>query len=847
MAIDLRNLKQKVISNKEEVENISNVSGIQQSEINETTKIKSESEVIEFYNPKSIQKEKFSDEKNVLKQNPDIISEKTQNDKLSKPQWILLIYTTIFLAILSAIVVIDWANIWQLPKSIGFVFGVAGLLILSSVLWIFGGIKHIVSINLGDIILFIFGLVVLIISFVNPNQIAFWGSITRIFDAGIFIGFLILLYILLKVFFEKKTFDILLFSFSCISLIGLLVGAIAIYIPKFTSLLPILTKLQTTGSWLTEAPQELIFISLLVFNIIFIFFFQNQSRNISAKILAFLYYLALFTHIVILIRLPDYSMYIMTVVTLVINTIFYINKLMKNNISQNKRLIISRVSFIYGIIGILLISLSIIRPFQNNSQFPEYSTLTVPNIDTTLSIAKQSLQTDTWLGSGNIIYAWNKFTPSVIETQISDFSFETLYNEIANIVVRNGVIVSTIILVLGIWTLGGILRLLFIHKTIPIEIYTLGIAIIGLFLIPFTVITKVLFIMILLLWSNIISKYFKPIFNLNLDIIKVPASISSLLTFIILFGIATVLFVSTRFYNIIKSQEYIVKASQVQDNFTEQVDLLAKAQNKSPYIIEYAQLYIPALIQQIDRDAIELSSSTKESDTSNIDSEKQSNLQNKITSTQAIIDNYKKDFPSDARIIYWKLDLYSTIQRYGVIDESEYLSLITKGEELQKNSLYWDIYEAQYYAKQAQKDKKLNVEQIDKAKSILKSVIEKNVYFVKAYQDYYDILALNQEYSEQINILNKYVNAIIDKNLIADQNLVYNLALAYKNNKQYSESIIYYNKLLENFPDYTNVYFNLGEIYEAQKKNDLAKQNYNKVLELDPNAEPARLKLDKLQ
>lgn len=845
MAIDLRNLKEKVISNKEEVENISNITRIKQSEISEPTKI--QSKVVEFYNPKSIQKEKFSDEKNVLKQNPDIISDQTHNYKLSKPQWILLIYTTIFLAILSAIVVIDWDNIWQLPKSILFVFGVAGLLILSSVLWIFGGIKHIVSINLGDIILGIFGLVVLIISFVNPNQIAFWGSTTRIFDAGIFIGFLILFYILLKVFCEKKIFDILLFSFSCISLIGLLVGAIAIYIPKFTSLLPILTKLQTTGSWLTESPQELVFISLLVFNIIFIFFFQNQSRNISFKILAFLYYLAVFTHIAILIRLPDYSMYILTVVALVINTIFYINKLMKNNPSQNKRLLISRVSFIYGIIGIVLIALAIIRPFQNNSQFPEYSTLTVPNINTTLSIAKQSLQTDTWFGSSNIMYAWNKFTPSVNETQISDFSFETLYNEIANIIVRNGAVVSASILLFGIWILGGILRLLFIHKTIPIQTYTLLIAISGLFLIPFTVITKVLFIMILLLWSSIISKYFNPIFNLNLDISKVPASISSLLTFIMLFGIATILFISTKFYNILQSQEYIVKASQVQDNLSDQVGLLAQAQNKSPYIIEYAQLYIPALIQQIDQEAIELANSTRESDSRNIDTEKQNNLQNKITSTQAIIDNYKKSFPSDARIIYWKLDLYSTIQRYGEIDENEYLSLIANGRELQKNSLYWDIYEAQYYARQAQKGQEVNVEQLNKAKTILKNTIEKNIYFIQAYQNYYDILALNQEYAEQVDILTKYANAVIAKNLIADQNLVYNLALAYKNNKQYSESIVYYNKLLENFPNYTNVYFKLGELYEVQKKFELARQNYQKVLELDPNAEAARLKLEQIK
>ena len=845
MAIDLRNLKEKVISNKEEEKRVSNVTGIKKLESNEPTKI--QSEVVEFYNPNSIQKEKFSDKKNLNKQKSDIISEPDITNKLSPAQWILLIYTTIFLAVLSAFVVIDWANIWQLPKSIVFIFGLSGLLVGISIFWIFGGIKHNVSINLGDIMFVFLGLSILIISFINPNQIAFWGSTTRIFDAGIFIGYLTLFYILLKVFFEKKTFDILVLLFAFISLIGLLVGALSIYIPNFTSLLPMLTKLQITGTWLTESPQELVFISLLVFNIIFIFLFQNQSKSISAKILVFLYYLAIFIHIVLLVRLPDYSMYALTILSLVINTIFYINKLLTNNLDQNKRLIISRVSFIYGIIGIVLIALAIIRPFQNNSQFPEYSILTVPNINTTLSITKQSLLTDTWFGSGNIMYAWNRFTPSVNETQISDFSFETLYNEIANIVVRNGVVIGIIILLLGIWILGGILRLLFIHKTIPIQTYTLIIAIIGLFLIPFTVISKILFILILILWSNIFTKYFKPIFNLNLDINKIPASISSLLTFIILFSIAITLFASTKIYNILKSQEYVIQASQVQNNLAEQVDLLAKAQSKSPYMIEYAHIYIPVLIQQINQEAIELANSTQESDTRNIDAEKQSNLQNKITSTQSIIDNYKNKFRSDARAIYWQLDLYSTIQRYGEIDENEYLSLITKGRELQKNSLYWDIYESQYYSRQAQKVQEINVEQLDKAKTILKSVIEKNIYFVQAYQNYYDMLALNQEYAEQVDILTKYVNATVSNNLITNQDLAYFLGVAYQNNKQYDEALLVYNKLLESFPEYTNVYFKLGELYEAQKKNDLAIQNYNKVLELDPNAEAARLKLEQIQ
>lgn len=846
MAIDLRNLKENVISNKEGEKIISNVTGIKKSEANEPTKV--QSEVVEFYNPNSIKRGTLSDKKNLNKQKSDIISEPDITNKVSPAQWILLIYTTIFLAVLSCIVFINWSNIWQLPKTMIFIFGVSGFLILASILWIFGGIKHIVRISLGDIMFVFLGLSILIISFINPNQIAFWGSTTRIFDAGIFIGYLTLFYILLKVFFEKKTFDILVLLFAFISLIGLLVGAISIYIPNFTSLLPMLTKLQITGTWLTESPQELVFISLLVFNIIFIFLFQNKSKNVLNTFLLFLYYFAVFIHIILLIRLPDYSMYTLTVLALLINTIFYINKLLKDNVAQtSNRLIVSRVSFIYGFIGIVLIAMAIIRPFQNNSQFPEYTTLTVPNIDTTLSITKQSIQSDTWLGSGNIMYAWNKFTPSVVETQISDFSFETLYNEIANIVVRNGLIITLIMGIWGIWILGGILRLFLIHKTIPIETYTLIIAIIGLFVIPFTIVTKALFVLILVLWSNIISKYFNPIIKLNLDINKIPASISSFLTFVILFSIATTIFASTKFYNILKSQEYVVKAFQIQDNLTERVDLLAKAQTQSPYIIEYAHLYIPAIIQQINEQAVELSNSSQKSDTGNVDAEKQSNLQDKIIATQSLIDEYKDRFPSDTRVIYWKLDLYSTIHRYGVVDENEYLSLISQGRELQRNSLYWDIYEAQYYARQAQKEQKVNVEQLDKAKTILKSVIEKNLYFVQAYQNYYDVLSLNQEYTEQINVLNKYVDVVVSNNLIANQDLVYLLGVAYQNNKQYDDALLVYNKLIETLPEYTNVYFKLGELYEVQKKTDLAIQNYNKVLELDPNAEAARLKLEQLQ
>lgn len=771
------------------------------------------------------------------------------NNKFNLYQWILSGYIIIFLSVLSGVVFVAWDNIWQLPKATIFTFGVTGLLVLASIFWIFGFIKHSIKINLGDIIIILFGIIILVLSFLNPNITAFWGSSMRIFDSGLFIGSLILFYLILKLFIECKFVKIISLSFSIIIIISEIITVILIYSPDILSQFSILTKLQPSNSWITESPQELVFISLLVVNIIFIRLSKINSKDKLYRFLSFIYYTAGLLHILILIRLPDYAMYVLTIITLIINTFIHISRLLqnKNSDNSNNKLIVSRLSFGYGILIIILVTLMIIRPFQNNSKFPEYATLKVPNFNTSLSIVKQSLQTDTLLGRGSIIYAWNKFTPAVTETQVADFSFETLYNEIFNLVVRNGIISVLILIMIAIWIIGVLLRMLLIYKKIPIETYILFIGITGLFLIPFTVITKILLLLILLIWSNVVSQYFNPVININLNIHKIPSSISALFTFSILFSIAGSVLVSARFYNIIKSQEYLVQASQVKDSPVEKLDLLRQASLKSPYIIEYTHLYVPVAIQDINQKSLELLAKSQQSETKNIDAEEQKKIQDKISEAQGLIDQYKQNFPSDARVIYWQLDLYSTVHSYGKVDENEYLSLINKGKELQPNSLYWDLYGAKYYAIQAQKDKELSLDKLNQAKSVLNAILDKNIYFMEAHQIYYDVLSINQDYKEQINILNKYINVTIEQNLVADQSLVYNLALAYQNDKQYNEAVVYYNKLLEAFPEYTNVYFKLGEIYEIEKNTDLAQQNYQKVLELDPNAEAARLKLEQLQ
>jgi tetratricopeptide (TPR) repeat protein len=802
------------------------------------TKSKSNSSLIQ-HNNKLTKKSSSKSESQIVKVTPN-------SRILSNSQWVLVLYNIIFFAVLSAIIILDWSSVWQLPKAVTFILGVTGFLILASIFWIFGLIKHSVAITLGDILFTIAGISAATITFLNPNRIAFWGSTSRIFDAGVFIVFLILFYIILKLLLEQKALIIFSFFTSVLILLASSVAVISVYIPNFLSSLSILNQLQPTSSWLTESPQELVFLNLISVNLIFLILTKIKAKTFINIIINGIYSFSVFIQILLLIRLPNSSIYyVLTILTIISHTITYIQSISQKS---NVKLISTRVSVFSGIIMIFLVYSMILSPFKDNARFQEYVVLANPSMELSVNIMKQSLQSDTWFGSSNIMYAWDRFNPESVDSQLPNFSFETLFNEITNIVVKNGIVVSSLLFLFALWILLSVLRIILIQKTIPTEILPLALIIVGLFSIPFTVITKFICIIILLLWSNIFTKYFKPILKFSLDINKIPSSISSLFTFTILLSISLAILASSKMYNIIKSQEYIVKAAQTQNNLSEQVKLLSQAQNKSPYIIDYANFYMQAFIKQINEQALELFNISNDNNVStNTDVEKQKTVQDNIMKAQELIDEYKAKFALDSRVIYWQLELYSIMHKYSEVEENVYLSNISRGRELKPKSQDWDIYEAQYYARQAQKGQELDSEQLEKAKSILNDSIAKNQFSVEAYKNYYELLSFTDSYEEQINILEKYIQILSEKSIPADQELVYLLGLAYQNNSQYTEAITVYNKLLETFPEYTNVYFKLGEIYEEQDNLDLAKQNYQKVLDLDPNAEAASLKLEQLQ
>jgi tetratricopeptide (TPR) repeat protein len=760
---------------------------------------------------------------------------------LSGIQWVFVIYIVILLLSILGIYIPNWGSIWQLPKSIVLILGTIVLLFIVSMAWIFGRVKHTVQFTLLDICMIWLGIGMGIISFLHPSQIAFWGSTSRIFDAGIFWVCLILFYLIIKIFVEAQSLRIIGIMLGYLLFLGSLVSVMDIYISAIRQI-PFFANLQPTFSSLTEYPQELGVLSLLGVCILFTYVYNIKRQNIMLRIS---YILALIIHILLLIRLPVVFVYILTISICIIHCIIIIRNI-SNEDKAKLALSSIRITFIYAIIIIGLITVFIIRPFQENTQFPEYAQLAIPNLEKSLSIAKKSLKENPVLGVGSIQYAWEKFTPeSVNQNELADFSFETLVNQPINSIVRYGWIIAGIMSVIVLWIVFSFLRMIFVQKTIPLEIYPLLIIVIAALFIPFTVVTLVSTILLLLIWSSIITTYFKPIFTISLDIAKIPASIASLLTFIIIVAIAAGAFISTKMIHIIRSQRYIVEASQNTISQNDRFDLINKARSISPQYMDYAQLSISSTIDTIGQDALNLASS--QTDMQELDSTKQQDIQTRITDIQKTIDDYKGRFPGDSRVIRLQLKLYSLIDRYGGADEALYMNTVKRGKELQPNSPNWTLYEAQYYARQSQRSEELNTDLLDKSQALLDEIINTYPSFIDAYQTYYDVLAFNKDYIKQITILSQYYGFVTSKNMIANKDVVYSLAVAYQNNEQYSEAISIYTKLLDAFPQYTNVYFKLGEIYEAQNQKQEAIKQYKKVLELDSTASLAQDKLNKLE
>lgn len=807
MAIDLRNIKP-------------------QSE-----KIK---EIKESYLDKDIKLEKISHTDKNLDIAQTDIQKKSPN---SLSQWVLIGYFAIFFIILITIYLNNWTSPWQLPKTLGLILGGTGALILSITLWIFGNIKHTVKITLLDILWLILGIAIVILSLINPNQITFWGNISRIFDSGIAILFLIIIYFIIRLFLEYKSLIVLSGIYAFIVFLGSLVSVVLVYLPLPANILTLGSKLAPSYSFLTESPQELLLLSLTGLSIwyVLIHIYRNSTwKNTFFKVL---YLISSIIHILLLIRIPFLPIQILSILVLIVQGIVSIRDIRDTKQKSITSLQAIRLTFIYAIVIIGAIFLMIVKPFN-----PQYELLVNPDIRDSANIVKNTLQNSPILGAGSVLYAWAQYLPdSFLKTSLWDYSFDTLYNEYFNISVRYGIIPMIILGLIAIWISFSFIRILFIQRIFPPELFPIIILFIGSLLIPFTVVGKLGIIIGVILWLFTITKYFHPITKFSLDLTKSKPQIASLFTFIAITIIAGTLFLSTQAINIVRAQLYITKTIG-NTNIGEVLQLAERARALAPQIIDYAQITIPLLTQQINQDILALISSQAKADDSQTKP-----IQDKINRVQGLLDDYKARFPRDERLIRWQLELYGVIQKYGDIDSKLLTDSVRAGFLLRPSSPYWNLYEAQYYIRQSQKSDPVNKDDIAKAKSLLDKSIEIKPDFALAYLTYFDVYGIDNNYSEQITILNKYVSTVTSQDVIADKDVVYSLAVAYQNNEQYSEAISIYTKLLDAFPQYTNVYFKLGELYEIQNEKQEAIKQYKKVLELDPEASVVQEKLNKLE
>lgn len=766
---------------------------------------------------------------------PQADTQKTSTNRLS--QWILLLYFGVFFILLIMGYINNWTSPWQLPKTLGLILGGTGALILSITLWIFGNIKHTVKISLLDILLGILGVAIVVLSLVNPNQIAFWGNISRMFDSGIAILFFILIYFIIKMFLEQKFFTVLTAIYAFIVFLGALISVLLVYIPLPSNILNLGSKFAPSYSFLTESPQELLFLSLTSLSIWYMFIHIYGNSRWQSLIVKVLYMISIIVHILLLIRIPFLPIQILSIIILIIQGILSIRNTKQKSMTSLQAI---RLTFIYAIVIIGAIFLMIVKPFN-----PQYELLGNPNISESTNILKNTLQNNSIKGTGSVLYAWTQYVPdSFLKTSLWDYSFDTLYNEYFNISVRYGIIPIIILALIVIWILLSFIRILFIQRIFPSELLSILIVFISSFLLSFTVVGKLGIIISIILWLFTITKYFHPIGLFSLDLNKVKPQIASFFTFFAITIIAGSLFLSAKAINIVRAQIYIAQTIG-NTNITEVLPLSESARSLAPQIIDYAQIAIPLATQQINKDILVLISS--QNSQSNSDDNQKKAIQDKINKVQSALDDYKSRFPKDERVIRWQLELYGVIQQYGDIDSRLLTETVQAGYRLKPSSPYWNLYEAQYYIRQSQKTDPLNEDDIAKGKSLLDKSIEIKPDFALAYLTYFDIYGLSNNYSEQINILNKYVSVVTSQNSIADKEVIYSLAVAYQNDKQYSEAIGLYTKLLDAFPQYTNVYFKLGEIYEAQNQRQEAIKQYKKVLELDSTANFAQEKLNKLE
>ena len=755
-------------------------------------------------------------------------------------QWILLLYFGIFFITLIVVYINNWTSPWQLPKTLGLILGGTGALSLSITLWIFGNIKHTVKITLLDILWIVSGITIVILSLINPNQIAFWGNISRMFNSGIAILFLIIIYFIIRLFLEYKSLLVLSSIYAFILFLGSLVSVVLVYLPLPANILTLGSKLAPSYSFLTESPKELLLLSLTGISIwyVLIRIYRNSPwKNILFKVL---YLISIIVHILLLIRIPFLPIQILSIIVFITQGIVSIRDIRDTKQKSITSLQAIRFTFIYAIVIIGAIFLMIVKPFN-----PQYELLANPDIQESTHILKKTLENNPLIGAGSILYAWTQYVPnSFLKTSLWDYSFDTLYNEYFNISVRYGIVPTIILALITVWMLLSFIRILFIQRVFPPELFPISILFVGSLLIPFTVVGKLGIMIAIIIWLFTITKYFHPITKFSLDLGKTKPQIASLFTFIAITIIAGSLFLSTQAINIVRAQIYITKTIG-NTNIEDVLQLSESALSLAPQIIDYAQISIPLATQKINQDILEFISS--QNSQQKPDEIQTKAIQDKINRIQAILDDYKARFPRDERVIRWQLELYGVIQNYGDVNEQLFVDSVKKGSELRPSSPYWNLYEAQYYIRQSQKTDPANEDDISKAKSLLDKSIEIKPDFALAYLTYYDVYGIDNNYSEQITILNKYVSTVTSQDIIADKDVVYSLAVAYQNNEQYSEAISIYTKLLDTFPQYTNVYFKLGEIYEIQNQKQEAIKQYKKVLELDSTASLAQEKLDKLE
>ncbi len=757
------------------------------------------------------------------------LARKTQNNKAIQSNSTITNFVLILtvLICLSAILLVNpfWISAWGAMKFIGLGLSVCILVAISLILWMFGGVGRKIGFTLIDLVWFVAVIGVLVVALMSGDQQVLWGSATRPYDGAIMIAILGVLYAVLRFVVSRKG----------VALLAGMSGFMAVLASGSFSITYLfsdaLSQLSPTFSPISGASHQLGAVAIL--GSLLVRYAYENSDQLAKNIFIWLWWISVGVTFVVLESVGVTSFFILWAATLALVWGQHIlGESNKNQLFSNESNRSPISTFIWGLpIAFAILTIWFVS-------LPTLPSEILPGPRLGLDISRQVLTESPFIGAGTVQYGWSEFFPvELLATPQWDLTFDTLGQEVLNMAVRFGVFPMIALILLIALIMSFAVREIVQSKTLPLEYVLGGVAIVLAVLVPFELVMKLFATLTLVLVVQRIERvkswlrFSVGSFHVN----RLSPQWVSVGSVVSLVGIILVGLLAFQLIQIGRGYQAMAVAIRASDQ-PAFIDSSTRAIARAPMYMDFGEIFISERISNLENRLRELTAE---------DQEALEDVQSQIQNLDRIIAEYEQDLPKDLRVYRARIDLLMITHEFSEQAVPQVLAVIDQAQTLRPNSPVWDRYRAEYYAiayrrSQTQEDLDLAIESIERSLATRPIYVEGRILYA-------DILGLQSDgQAEQIQSLEDYLRITQERGIISDRRVVYRLAQEYQESERFTEAQNLLEQLTQAFPEFTNAWYTLGQVYSSLGDTVQAREALQKAQELDPESPEIQQELNQL-